>query len=128
MRSSRIQAVDHVRLDAPRGVDADLRWFYGEVVQLEECTDPPAESASLRFRSEQLELRFRLRDDPRVEPIAYRVTIAVPCLQEVAHQLVERGFPVQRLSGLSYTDRRLATQDPAGNRVLLKQMWRGGPL
>jgi hypothetical protein len=45
-----------------------------------------------------------------------------------AERLGERSVPCDRLHRILFTGRRLGTQDPAGNRVLLKQAWPGGPL
>ena len=127
MKPSRIQAVAHVNIEAPFGLDEDLRWFYGEVAQLDELPCSQVEPAWLCFKSEQIELRVHLLERPCIEAVACRVTLAVPSLGEVADRLEERSVPFERLSGLSPTDRRLQTHDPAGNRVEFKQEWRMGP-
>ena len=128
MEPSRILAVDHVNLEAPPGLDDELRWFYGEVAVLEERTEDPAECRLLCFKSERIELRIHLVDAPQIDPVAYRVTIAVPSLDEAAEHLVDRRRHFVRLSGLLFSDRRLDTLDPAGNRVMLKQYYASGSL
>jgi len=126
MEPSRIQAVDHVNLEAPYGVDEGMRWFYAEVAVLEEvsCDDPAPNR--LCFISRQIELRVNFVDSPDIDPLEPRVTIFVPSLSEVAERLEERSVPYTTLTGLMYTDRRLEVHDPAGNRVVLKQETHGG--
>lgn len=126
MEPSRIQAVDHVNLEAPYGVDEGMRWFYGEVAALEEvsCDDPATNR--LCFRSRQIELRVNFVDSPEIDPLKPRVTILVPSLSEVGERLEERSVPYTTLTGVMYTDRRLEVHDPAGNRVVLRQETHGG--
>lgn len=127
MKQSRIQAVDHVNLEAHMRLADDVRRFYTEIAMLDEVhsseTDPPR----LCFKSERIELRVALVDKPWIEPVACRVMITVPSLEDTAELLEECGIPYEPLSGLSFTDRRLELHDPAGNRVALKQAWPGGP-
>lgn len=128
MEPSRIQAVNHVDLEAPPGLAEELRWFYAELAQLDEVICDEAEAQRLCFKSEQIELRVHLVENPRIDPVARRVTIAVLSLTEAAELLDERSLPYARVSGLLFTDRRLEMHDPAGNRVVLKQHWGDGPL
>ena len=123
VKPSRIQAVDHVHLEAPSGLDDALYWFYGEVGCLQSVPCDTAEASELRFTAERLELRIRIVECPRIESFACRITLQVPSLAEAAEQLEERSVAYERLSGVTFTDRRLATHDPAGNRVELKQQW-----
>lgn len=127
MKPSRIQAVDHVNLEAPIRLAEDVRQFYMEIALLDEVPCSDADPPWLCFISERIELRVALLDTPQIEPVACRVTIAVSSLAEAAELLEERRVPFESLSGLSFTDRRLETHDPAGNRVALKQAWPGGP-
>ena len=124
MEPSRIQAVDHVNIEALPGLEDELRWFYTELAQLAEVAAPATDPPCIRFRSEQIELRVHLVPEPQVDPVACRVTITVPSLDEAAGRLDERSISYERLSGLAYTDRRLQALDPAGNRVEFKQAWR----
>lgn len=121
MDESRIQAVDHVNLEAPNGREEGLRWFYGEVAQLEEVASDGADPLRLCFKSGQIELRVHCVPSPRVEPIECRATVFVDSLATAVEQLEERRVPFTRLSGLLYSDRRVEVHDPAGNRVALKQ-------
>ncbi len=65
---------------------------------------------------------------PQIEPIKCRVTLLVPSLAEALELLEEKAFPCEKLTGFLYTDRRIVTNDPAGNRVELKQSWPFAPL
>jgi hypothetical protein len=128
VKPSRIQAVDHVNLEALPGVEEALRWFYGEIAELDDITESHSDTAVLRFRSERIEVRIRIVEQPAIDPVGYRVTIGVPNLDETAEQLLEAGSEIERISGLMWSDRRIATFDPAGHRVILKQHWATGPL
>ena len=137
MRESRIVAVDHVNLEAPLGVEELVRWFYADLCGLDpvgkssvgeadEGGDPDGgagEGIELRFRSEQLEVRIRIRRRPRIESVACRLTIRVEDLHETREQLEERRIPYEALTGVTYSDRRIAVLDPAGNRIELKHGW-----
>jgi hypothetical protein len=122
MGPSRILAVEHVHLEAPFGREDELRWFYGQVAKLEELAAGEG-SFPLRFRSEAIELRIQLLQAPRIDPIAVRVTIAVPALAAACELLEERRIEYQRVTGITHTDRRMQVPDPAGNLVELKQDW-----
>lgn len=128
MNSNRIRAIDHVRFEAPRGIVGALRWFYGDVGGLEPAPGEPDSAGRLCFNSGRLELSIDLVEQPRIEPVATRVTILVPSLDEAAAMLDEHSVRYQRISGITFTDRRLVTLDPAGNRVELKQEWPYAPI
>lgn len=123
MQHSRIQAVDHVTLEGRPGDEAALQWFYGEVAKLDPVPGDGRPQTMLCFRSCRLELRVRIVEEPDIDPIASRAVIAVPSLEEAVEQLEERKVPYERLTGLAYTDRRIAVRDVAGNRIELKQEW-----
>ncbi|MCH7591269.1 MAG: hypothetical protein IH989_00615 [Planctomycetes bacterium] len=128
MRHSRIQAVDHVNVESPHGLDDELRWFYGEVAELEERPPEATMGPGICFRSERIELRIRFSPEPRIESVECRVIVGVPSIDEAAERLSERKTPFQRLSGLAWSDRRIQVLDPAGNRVELRQAQRDIPL
>ena len=128
MESQRIQAVEHVRIEAPPGSDDVLRWFYGEVGGLESVPAEDTDTARVRFKSVRLELQIYLVERPRVDPVGRRVTLFVRSLDDAAAKLDRRSVPYEQLSGLMFADRRLSTRDPAGNRVELKQGWPNAPL
>ena len=128
MNSNRILAIDHVRLEARPGIEEALRWFYGEIGGLEPVPPDPDSVGRLCFKSGRLELSINLVAQPRIEPVATRVTILVPSLDEAAAMLDEHLLRYQRISGIMFTDRRLAVLDPAGNRVELKQEWPYAPI
>lgn len=128
MRHSRIQAVDHVNIEAPFGIDDELRWFYGEIAELEERPVEGPAGPGLCFRSERIELRIRFVEDPQIEAVACRVIVSVSQMAEATERLEERKVPFQQLSGLGWSDRRIQVLDPAGNRTELKQAYSGPPL
>ncbi len=123
MKPSRIHAVDHIHIEAPREAEEALVWFYTEVGGLDLVSVSECEGSGVRFRSARLELRIALIAEPVVERVACRVTMVVPSLDEAMQLLVDRSIEFQPISGLSYTDRRVGLADPAGNRVELKQHW-----
>ena len=123
MKPSRIHAVDHVHLEAPHGARDALDWFYVEVGGLDALPGRGPNPDQLRYRSERLELRIALRERPKIEAVACRLTLLVPCLARVGDQLEERGVSYERLTGITFTDRRLGMHDPGGNRVELKLGW-----
>jgi hypothetical protein len=123
MKPSRIQAIDHIRVEAPHGLEEELIDFYTEIGGLEYMEEGEADSATLCFRSAQLRLHIRMVDNPRVDSVARRMTLAVDSLEAASRFLEERSVPYLRLPGLWYTDRRLSVCDPAGHRVELKQQW-----
>ncbi len=128
MEPSRIQAIDDVNLEAPFGLEAELRWFYGEVAGLEEAPPSQVDASGLCFRSEHLELRIRFAAEPKIEGVACGVTLAVDDLEDAIELLEARFAPFTRISGITWADRRLQTLDPAGNRVELKKYSRIAPL
>ena len=128
MPGSRIQAIDRVTIEAPLGIDDELRWFYREVADLEEVEATLPVSSALIFRSARIELRVVLRTDPRIECNRYRLTLMVTSLEQAAERLDERRVAWSRFCGVPWSDQRLGTVDPAGNRVWLKRSWPDAPL
>lgn len=125
MRPSQIIAIDAVEMEARPEARERLIWFYGEVVGLLFVEDP-SDPDLLRFGSHRLELRVRLRDRPRSDEVRRRALVSVRSLDDTAGVLEKEGIALQRLSGLTWTDRRISLVDPGGNRVELKQEWRRG--
>lgn len=122
MRASRIQAVDHVNLESPFGLDEDLRWFYGEVAELEEKPWEAPHGPGICFGSEQIELRIRFSTEALIEAVDCRVILAVASIEDATAMLSERHVECYCVSGLSWSNRRIQVLDPAGNRIGLKQI------
>lgn len=121
MPQSRIQAVNHVHIDACMADFDRIRWFYAEVLLLDEMGPTDGPSDRLCFKSERIELRIQLMADPRIDGIGVSVTIAVDSLEQVEEVLLENKMLVEKISGMSWTDVRLHTLDPSGNRVELRK-------
>lgn len=128
MSDSRILAVDHVHIEAGKGQEDELDWFYGEVGGLERLPDSTGPPTRMRFRSAKLELRIDLSDRPRFEGVVCRVTLLVTSLEATMAALEERAIVYERLSDLMWTSRRIETHDSGGNRVAFKQEWPNAPL
>ncbi|UCF34178.1 MAG: hypothetical protein JSV78_02515 [Phycisphaerales bacterium] len=125
---SRIQAVDHIHIEATLECAEELRWFYGELAGLEEVQEDGVEATVLRFRSAQVEIHIHLVEEPEIETVDERVTVAVPSFAAVKQELQERRVPFQLIRGVTWTDQRLSLLDPAGNRVALRREWPFGPI
>ena len=121
MRESRIQAVDHVHLQAPPCLAEDVHWFYTEVGALETVAGPGDGAARLVYRSERIELRVALQAAVVVDSVPRRVTLAVPSLELALERLAERCMPYEWQRGLAFSERHVVVLDPARHRVLLKQ-------
>jgi len=128
MKPSRIQAVDHVHLEAHPGHADDLRWFYSTVGALEEVGQPLPGVDALTFQSAWIELRICLAPAPRVDPARRRLTLAIPTLEDAANLLGERNYRYVWEHALERSHRRIRLHDPAGHLVELKQEWPFGPL
>jgi hypothetical protein len=128
MGESRIQAIDDVHLEAPPGIEGALRWFYGRVAGLDQVKCGPSDGAELCFKSERIVLCVHLVNHPRITSTPLRLTVNVISLDEVAQRLDERKWHYSLLRGILFTDRRIETLDPAGNRVALKRHWPTGPM
>jgi hypothetical protein len=123
MLESRIVAVDHVTLESGVEVEEAMRWFYGELVALDEVAGSYVPGRRLVFRSARIELRVAFVAEPHIDPIDSRVAILVPSLKDVTDVLDDRKVPFEPISGLRWSDRRIAVHDPAGHRIELRQYW-----
>jgi len=123
MIESRIVAVDHVLLESDLEVEEDLRWFYGDLVALDEVGAACEPGRRLVYKSGRIELRVAFVAEPHVDPIETRVAILVPSLQEVTDVLDDRKIAFETVSGLRWSDRCIAVHDPAGHRIELREHW-----
>jgi hypothetical protein len=103
------------------GLEEALRWFYLTIG----CLDEPGahEASRISFRSSQIELRIDLTENPLIESAGFPVILAVPSLELAIEQLAEKSWSFKRLTGTTLADARVATLDPAGNRVELRREW-----
>lgn len=120
-------AVDHVELQAPPGRELQLHWFYGDVVGLRLIEDSAKSESTypdrIRFRSDRLELRITIVENPIIESVACRAFFEVLSLAEVAEMLDGEGYEYDLFRGLRFTDRHLSLLDPGGNRIILRRHW-----
>jgi hypothetical protein len=128
MGESRIQAIDHIHLEAVRGIEERMRWFYRDVVGLSEVACDADDEFALRFKSERIEIRVRVAASPQIGSTAVRLAVGASSLEGIAERLDERKWGYVVLRGLMWTDRRIETLDPAGHRVALKRHWPTGPI
>jgi len=112
-----------VHIESPNGLEQSLRWFYGELGQLDEVEYSLPDGQRICFKSARIELRIRLTENPEIIQTRCRVTLAVTSLDEVENQLIEKLVEYEPMTGLMGSDRRIGTYDPAGNRVEFKQEW-----
>jgi catechol 2,3-dioxygenase-like lactoylglutathione lyase family enzyme len=117
----RIIAVDDVHLTAPPGTSAQITRFYTELIGLELL---PGES-----NEDRLAFRGFPRSGPRLyvsleQPVPRmsnrrQLLVQVASLLLSAQTLQDDGLALEWSHGWFFYDRRLAVQDPAGNRVEL---------
>ena len=117
----KIDGIDHVQIAAPAGCEQAARWFFGELLGLDEVEKP----ASLRERggawftigAQQLHVGV---EDPftpaRKAHPALRVTAGD--LDALAARLSDAGLEVSWDGALPHT-RRFYSRDPWGNRLEL---------
>ncbi len=123
MRESRIVAVDHVHLEAPSGLEESMRWFYGDLADLQAIQEEHDYRASMGFKSERIKLWLHFLDQPNIDSVPIRVTILIKWLDALIEELEIRQREYQPVSSLSITGREISTLDPAGNRVVFRQYW-----
>jgi len=123
----RLIAVDHVELEAEPQREADLLWFYGELIGLRltegDQSGDTQQTRTLRFRSDRWELRVRLVASPAIEAIACRACFEVRNFAAIRDALDEKRWEYEYVRGLRYTERHLSLLDPAGNRVIIRRHW-----
>jgi len=119
MDTPRILAIEDVCLSSPPTVEADLRTFYTGLLGLDAVAETPGQSL-VGFRGYPRSgprLIVSITTDPQAHSARRQVLVQVASLRECAEALRERGIGFEWLQGWSFFDRRLSTQDPAGNRV-----------
>jgi catechol 2,3-dioxygenase-like lactoylglutathione lyase family enzyme len=111
----------HVQLAAPRGSEAVLRHFYGEVLGMTEVPKPPVLAArgGAWFRAGALELHVGVEDDFRPARKAHP-GILVADLPAYARRLGSHGVEVEWDDSFPGY-RRCYVVDPHGNRLELME-------
>ena len=117
-------ALDHVQVAAPAGCEARARWFYGELLGLDEVEKPSplAGRGGVWFAlADGAQLHVGVASDAFVPALKAHPGLRLPdvrALEAVAARLGTAGFGVmwdEELPGV----RRFFTADPFGNRLEL---------
>ncbi len=121
MDTPRILAIEDVHLSSSPAAEADLRTFYTGLLGLDVVEEAPGPSL-VGFRGYPRsgpQLIVSITTDPQGCPPRRQLLVQVASLRECAEVLSEHGIGFEWSQGWSFCDRRLSTQDPAGNRVEL---------
>jgi hypothetical protein len=118
----KLQAIEHVRIEALEDRLEAAAKFYGELLRLPRLEDiaPPVFAA---FGPRRLRLELLAAETPRIDRHRRRCVLEVASLDECEKRLVAAGCRVWRTRGLGLTERRLFVYDPADCLVELKQGW-----
>jgi len=116
----RIHAIASVHIEAGRGLEDKLRWFYADLLGLESGV---AEPGALHFQTGRRQLCIALGARPRSSPLRRRLVLEIPSLDQMRERLEELRIPYEWYEGLGLTDKRIYLLDPARNRIELKQVW-----
>lgn len=122
-RRVRLDAVDHVIVEARPDCATRVAWFYDDILGLEQRRRLDDTGAVLRFRSDRLELRVQLVDSPYIHPADTRIHLSVPALDDVTDLLDDNKYEYGWIRGLQFTDRQVVMLDPAGHRIAVRQLW-----
>lgn len=122
-RSPRLEVLQDISIDAPKDLEAELRFFYQQVIGLPE--DRPADHTGgwLYFSGQDYRLIVRAGGAPGPPSLRRRAVLEVNSLAEVESLLQEHRIDYVKESGLAITGRRLHVTDPVGNRLELRQSW-----
>ena len=117
-----VYGIDHVQLAMPKGGEALVRRFYGEVLGLAELPKPPnlAARGGAWFQCGALQLHLGVEADFRAAKRAHPALL-VTDLAEMIEKLTAAGFPVNYDSEAVQGFDRIFTADPFGNRIELLQ-------
>lgn len=116
----RIQAISDIRIEAVPGLEPELRFFYTDVLGLEQVD---GERGMMCFETERMRVRILITPEAQPSPIRRRLVLQIPSLQEMQMRLEELEVDYEWYSGLRFTDQRIFLLDPANNRIELKQVW-----
>jgi catechol 2,3-dioxygenase-like lactoylglutathione lyase family enzyme len=113
----RISGIDHVQIAGPPGCEAKARWFFGEVLAMEEIAKPAALQArgGVWFRCGEQQLHVGVEADFHPARKAHPA-IRVQALPDLTQRLLQAGIKFQEDS-LLMDGRRIYVDDPFGNRL-----------
>jgi catechol 2,3-dioxygenase-like lactoylglutathione lyase family enzyme len=119
------QGVHHIALTIPPGAEAQVRAFYGGVLEMTEVDgETAAAGGGCRFRWGDMEFDFDVDPGARITRKAHPGTL-VADIDALAARLAERGVTVEwddKFPGY----RRFYARDPLGNRLQFLQFVPGG--
>jgi catechol 2,3-dioxygenase-like lactoylglutathione lyase family enzyme len=116
-----VDGLDHVQLAGPAGCEAEMRWFFGELLGLVEVEkpEPLAARGGVWFACGAQQIHVGI-EDPFVPARKAHPALRVSgeAFDLLADRLAAAGLPVAWDAGLP-GHRRFYTADPFGNRLEL---------
>jgi catechol 2,3-dioxygenase-like lactoylglutathione lyase family enzyme len=116
-----IEGIDHVQLAAPPDCEAAARWFFGELLGLNEVEKPPAPRArgGVWFQAGRQQLHVGVAEPFTPARKAHPALRVRPeALEGLADRLRAAGIKVQWDNAVDEV-RRFHSEDPWGNRIEL---------
>jgi catechol 2,3-dioxygenase-like lactoylglutathione lyase family enzyme len=115
--SFQITGIDHVQIAGPPGGEAKARWFFGDVLGMEEIAKPTAlqQRGGVWFRSGEHQLHVCIEANFQPAHKAHPA-IRVQALPDLMQRLSQAGVKFQE-DVLLPDIRRIYVDDPFGNRL-----------
>lgn len=120
----KLAAIDHIRVEAPAGIETHLDAFYIDLLRFERPTEDPLNTRSQRpwpadgsliYQAENADIIFTIVERPREREDYRAIGIEIPHFKEVVHTLEERETPYEWQKGLAPGHDAILIRDPAGN-------------
>jgi catechol 2,3-dioxygenase-like lactoylglutathione lyase family enzyme len=112
-----IVGIDHVQIAAPRGCERQARWFFGEILGMEELEKPPelAKRGGCWFRCGTQQLHIGVEEDFRPAKKAHPA-LRVKSMVILKTALNSYKIPF-REDKANPSVKRIFVEDPWGNRL-----------
>lgn len=121
----RLEVLRDIRIQAPRGLEAALRFFYASCLGLpeegEQVADPSA--LTLSFTGQDYRLLVEVVDSAIDPGVRRRAVLVVKSLDDVEEALNASRIAYVSERELAITGRRVFVTDPAGYRLEIRQSW-----
>lgn len=120
----KIVGIDHVQLAAPAGCEEKARWFFGEVLGMQELSKPPelAKRGGCWFQCGRQQLHIGVEKEFTPAKKAHPA-FAVRDIEELKRALSEHGISF-RDDEANPAVKRIFVEDPWGNRLEFVQFHR----